>query len=1074
MRFEVLGTVRVVVDGHVVEPISAFRRRLLAIMLVRANRPVAVDALIDALWDDDVPQRPANSLQVHVHRLRGVLDRPARLRAVPGGYQLDVGPDELDATIFGDLHSTARTAAADGDLDAAVAGYRSALGLWRGAPYDGVDDTPLVAGDARRLSEARMIAYEELYDTELRAGRAPEIVPELSELSARYPLRERLVGLLMLAQYRSGRRSRAELTYRATQQRLLRDLRTGPGRELRELYDAIRAEDPALDLEPPQRSAPTPSSASTPSRAPRPAQLPPAPGGFRGRDAELGDLATYLDGLVVVTGMAGVGKTGLAVHHAHQVADRYGDGQLYLDLRGHATGPAIEPREALGHLLRGLGTDVVPDSLADATAEFRTRIAGRKMIVLLDNAATTDQVRPLLPATSSCLTLVTSRNSLSGLIAREGARRIRLGTLGTADAVSLLGELLDDKRLAAEPDTAAELVDACGRLPLAVRIAAAQLADEPHRSLADYLAVLRERGLAVLALDDDQDSAVAAAFELSYHHLTPDVRRLFRLAGLVPGLDFTADALAALGALPVADARGAVRALAAAHLLEEHAAGRYRFHDLVRDYARQLAEADESPEDRAAALDRLYTWYYLGKEEAAGYLISLRLQAPCPPLPDVPRVELADAAAAVAWLKAEFPNVMAAVRACAVDGPVHWCWHLTVGVIADMDRHGYTNDVLAALDLVLEVARTAGDQHAIALVLGEISALWSVTGRSMSGELIDEMIAAGERSGAAEVHGHVLYSAGVVHVRSNDTATGLEYLSRARDLQERAGDTVGLTLTFLHHGNVTLGQGDLHGALRAYERMLEISGDRTPSLSVAGLLNLCHTRITIGQVDGMEELFDQGMRLVELLRDEGRRSVLEYIKGAWYRDSGRVDEGIALLTAAMRRAEELDHLRVRVHSLNELGFCHLQRHDPTAAREAFEQVLAATDSELLREYRAHAVRGLALVELTESPALAETRAREAIALAAGSYRLHEGDAYVDLARIQLARGRTDEAIESGQQALTIHQETSSLLGIARAHRILGEASADPTHLSEALRCFETYGSPEAAEVRRILQERVHF
>ncbi|WP_350275164.1 BTAD domain-containing putative transcriptional regulator [Kribbella sp. HUAS MG21] len=1064
MRFEVLGTVRVVVDGRVVEPISAFRRRLLAILLVRANRPVAVDVLVDALWDDDAPQRPANSLQVHVHRLRAALDRAGRLRAVPGGYQLDVAPDELDATVFGDLQAGARNAAAGGDLDAAVAGFRRALELWRGAPYDGFEDTALVAADARRLSEARMIAYEELYDAELRAGRAPEIVPELSELSARYPLRERLAGLLMLAQYRSGRRSRAEQTYRATHQRLLRELRTEPGRALRELYDAIRAEDPALDL------APAPRSAPAHSRAPRPAQLPPAPGGFHGREAELGDLATCMDGLVVVTGMAGVGKTGLAVQHAHQVADRYGDGQLYLDLRGHSSGPAVEPREALGHLLRGLGTDVVPDSLADATAELRTRIAGRKMLVLLDNAATTDQVRPLLPATSSCLTLVTSRNSLSGLIAREGARRIRLGTLDTDAAVALLAELLADGRVAAEPQQAAELVEACGRLPLAVRIAAAQLADEPHRSLADYLAVLRERGLSVLALDDDEESAVAAAFDLSYHHLPPDVRRLFRLAGLVPGLDFTADALAALGAVPVADARSAVRTLAGAHLLEEHAAGRYRFHDLVRDYARHQADASESAADRAAALDRLCAWYYLGKEEAAGFLISLRLQAPLPPLPEVPKVRLGDGAAAVEWLKAEFHNIVAAVRACADDGPAHWCWHLTVGVIADMNRHGYTSDLLAAFDLVLEVARSAGDQDAIALVLGEVSLLWSVSGRSMPGELIADMIAAGERSGDPVVLGNALYSAGVVRSRNNELEAAAEYLTRARDLQEQAGDTVGLTLTFLHLGNIALGRGDLHGALRAYERMLEIAGDRTPSLAVAGLLNLCHTRITIGQVAGLEELFAQGKRLVEQLQDEGRRSVLEYIQGSWYRDSGRVDEGIELITAAIRRAEELDHLRVRIHSLNELGFCHLQRRDTKAARDAFEQVLAATDSDLLREYRAHAVRGLALVELSESSLqLAESRAREAIALAAGSYRLHEGDAYVDLARIQLALNRPDAAIDAGHRALAIHQETSSLLGTARAHRVLGEATADPTHLAQALHHFETYNSPEAAEVRRLLQ-----
>jgi DNA-binding SARP family transcriptional activator len=1061
VRFDVLGTVQVVNDGQVVGPISDLRRRLLAVLLVRANRSVTIDTLVDVLWGTDAPQRPANSLQVHVYRLRQVLDRPERLRGVSGGYQLDVAPDELDAFVFADLHSTARNAVQDGDLESAVAGFREALTLWRGTPYADVDEANLVAPEARRLAEARMVAYEELYDAELELGRAREIVPELTELVAAYPLRERIIGQLMMALYRSGRQSRAEVTYRAARQRLARDLKTEPGRELRELFEAISSEDPGLDV---------PKPVTAPAVATRPGQLPPAPGAFFGREQEQSELdRTAEGGLVVLTGMAGVGKTGLAVHYSHQVADRYGDGQLYLDLRGHADAPALDPLEALGHLLRGLGTDRVPESIAEATAEYRSQIAGRKILVLLDNAGSTEQVRPLLPATPGCLTLITSRNRLSGLVAREGAQRIGLDTLDAETARALLIRLLGEHRVAAEPDQVAALIEVCAGLPLALRIAAAQLADEPHRAVADYLTEHRDRGLTVLALEDDEQTAVAAAFGLSYHHLAPDVRRLFRLAGLIPGLDFTVDALAALSATTSAEARAAVRALTSAHLLEEHAAGRYRFHDLLRDYARQQALTEEPESQRAEALNRLYTWYYRGKEAAADLLISWRLEPPCPPLPDVPRVGFADAGQARAWLEAEFQNIVAAIRACAVDGPAHWCWHLAVGVVSDMERHGHLSDVLSMLEVVVDAARAADDQQAIALSIGELTTLGTTAGRLMSAEMIAEMLAAAENSGDAAVWGYGLYVAGIVRMRNSDAPAAVDYLSRALDTQERAGDTTGQTLTLLHLGNVAFLQGDVPGAVRAWERMVDISGDRTPSLTVAGLLNVCHGRMTLGRLDGIGELLERGEQLVERLQDHARGCVLAYTRATLYRETGRVDEARELLVDASRYADEIDLPRLRSHILNELGFCHLALGDHAQARAVFEQSVELARPESMREYRTHATRGLALADLAESqPKAAETHAREAIEIAIGSDRLHEGDAYVVLARIQLAIGRPEAAIESAEQALAIQQETGYFLGLARAHHVLGEARADQDHLYEALRMFEEFGSPEAGAVRNAL------
>ena len=1068
MRFEVLGTVQVVSDGQVVRPVSELRRRLLAVLLVKASRSVATDTLVDALWGTDAPQRPANSLQIHVHRLRQVLDRPERLRGVPGGYQLDVAPDDLDAFVFADLHSAARNAAESGDLDRAVAGFREALALWRGTPYADVDEAHLVAPEAKRLAEARMVAYEELYDAELELGRAREIVPELTELVAGYPLRERIIGQLMLALYRSGRQSRAEVTYRAARQRLARDLKTEPGRELRELFESIRSEDPSLD-------GPNQQPVTDPGLATKPGQLPPAPGAFVGRETEGAELdravaADCLGGLVVLTGMAGVGKTGLAVHYSHQVADQYGDGQLYLDLRGHSSAPALSPLEALGHLLRGLGAERVPESIAEATAEYRTQIGDRKILVLLDNVGSTEQVRPLLPATPGCLTLITSRNRLSCLVAREGAQRISLGTLDSETARALVTRLLGEQRVAAEPDQVAGLIEVCAGLPLALRIAAAQLADEPRRAVASYLAELRDRGLTVLALEDDEQSAVAAAFDLSYHHLEPDVRRLFRLAGLIPGLDFTVDAAAALSGTTVAEARVAVRALTGAHLLQEHAAGRYRFHDLVRDYARQRAIIDELEPQRAEALNRLCTWYYRGRTAAAELLIAWCLEPPCPPLPEVPRVGFASAGEALAWLESEFQNIVAAIRACADNGLAHWCWHLALGVISGMERSGHLSDVLSMMDVVVDAARAAGDQQAIALSLGERGILESSAGRLMSRELIDEMLAAAENSGAAAVSGYGLYAAGIVHMRSNDAPTAVDYLSRALDTQERAGDTTGLILTLLNLGNVAFLQGDIPGAVRAYERMVGISGEQTPSLTVAGLMNLCHGRITLGRLDGIGELLERGEQLIERLHDHARGCQLAYTRASWYRDTGREDEARELLLQASRRAEEVDLPRLRSHILNELGFCHLALEDHARARAVFEQSAELASSDLMREYRTHAIRGLALADLAESSLdTSESRAREAIEIAVGADRLHEGEALVVLARVQLALGRPQAAIEYGEQALAIQQETGYYLGTARAHHVLGEARADPDHLHAALRMFEDFGSPEAAQVRRALE-----
>ncbi|MDT0268605.1 NB-ARC domain-containing protein [Streptomyces sp. DSM 44915] len=376
----------------------------------------------------------------------------------------------------------------------------------------------------------------------------------------------------------------------------------------------------------PAAAEPTPPAPPTGRPLPRaviPSQLPLTPGAFTGREAELRALDRATTGadrvaLVVVTGLPGIGKTSFALRYAHQFADRYGDGHLYLDLRGHAPDPTLTPIEALERLARGLGAEAgrTRTTVEEAAARYRSLLADRKVLLLLDNAASAEQVRPLLPGAAHSLTLVTSRRRLSGLLAGEGAHRIRLGVLPAEDARRLLARLLGARRVDAAPEQTAALIDACAGLPLALRIAATQLADEPWRPLQDYVAELREHGLAVLALDDERHT-VSAVFDLSYRQLAPGARRIFRLLGLAPDRDLTMDALAALNGTTPTTTRTLVRALTDAHLLDEHAPGRYHLHDLLRQYARHLAETEDPTDARAEALDRLTAWHHRATTAAA-------------------------------------------------------------------------------------------------------------------------------------------------------------------------------------------------------------------------------------------------------------------------------------------------------------------------------------------------------------------------------------------------------------------------------------------------------------------------
>jgi len=1070
MRFEVLGSVRVVRDGQVVGPISELRRKLLAVLLVRAGRPVPAEVLAEALWGASAPQRPANSMQVHVHRLRQVLDSPDRLISVSGGYQLCVQPDELDAEVFSRLHDEGRRMAESGDLELAVARFREALALWRGAPYADIDETEVVAPAANGLAETRLVAYEELFDAELTRGRAAEIVPELAELVAEYPLRERLIGQQMLALYRSGRRTRAEVAYRAARQRLARELRAEPGRELRELGDAIQSEDASLDRVAAVRAPAVKASL-------RPSQLPPPPGAFFGREAELAAL-DEADGLVLLTGMAGIGKTGLALQYAHEVAERFGDGQLYIDLCGHATGPALDPLTALGQLLRGLGADTNQawESVADATAEYRSLLNGRKLLVLLDNAASAEQVRPLLPATAGCLTVVTSRNKLSGLIAREGAQRIGVGELPSETARALLSRLLGSDRLAAEPAEATALIKACAGLPLALRIAAAQLADEPHRTLADYLTELQEHGSTTLALHDDEHSAITAAFDLSYQRLDPAVRQLFRHLGLVPGLDFTVDTVAAMSGTPSAAARDTMRRLTTAHLLEEHTPGRYRFHDLLRDDARRRAGTEDSAQTRDDILHRLFSWYYRGKMAVISTLAS---PARLPPAPELaagtPEIAFANLRDAMEWAKAEFSNLAAAV-ATAADHPehAHWTWHLPLGLMLPMAERGYMADVQVMAHSGIAAARSAGDLHALANMLTDFAAVCHRVDLVVDRSVHLEGLRLAEQVGHPPLLAYALNLTAVVTTSTGNLEIAEQYLARAVRIHRADGDKAALTRSLSNVRGIAYQRGDLHRFEQLSEDILRLVDGKDDRLEAFALPELVRARTMLGRLDGIDELIARAEDVLTRFDNQLKIHLLHLYRAIWYRDTGRLAEAFEQASAAGQSAQ-LNYAQAHSEAHYQLGLCHLAYRDVDAARKEFESAVTwANERAVTKDPDAchtAALRGLAETELAAGNLeIAESHALSAVELARSSpwHPVQRAGAIITLGRVELALGRPEDALGRAKEALAMHQQSGHFLGRARSHRLLGEAGSDHEQLREALKMFEAYGSPEADEVRRLL------
>ncbi|MFH9979769.1 BTAD domain-containing putative transcriptional regulator [Streptomyces sp. NPDC017179] len=863
LRFSVLGPVRAWRGEQSLPTGSPQQRALLAALLLREGRTATAAELIDALWGEEPPSQALAAVRTYASRLRKALD-PGVLVSESGGYAVrGAGEGALDLAEAQELAARADKARSAGDLCQARELLRRALALWDGEPLAGVPG-PYAEAQRVRLEEWRLQLLESCLDMDLEQGCHAEAVSELTALTAAHPLRERLRELLMLALYRSGRQAEALAVYADTRRLLADELGVDPRPELRELQQRILQADPAL-AEP---SSPVAEPAVV---AVRPAQLPATVPDFTGRGsfvAELSEVLASADGRVMavsaVAGIGGVGKTTLAVHVAHQARAAFPDGQLYVDLQG-AGARAAEPETVLGSFLRALGTadSAIPDSLEERAALYRSVLDGRRVLVLLDNARDAAQIRPLLPGTEGCAALITSRVRMVGL---AGAHLVDLDVMSPDEALSLFTRIVGEERVAGEREAALDVVAACGFLPLAIRIAASRLAARRTWTVSVLAAKLGDERR---RLDELQagDLAVKATFELGYGQLEPAQARAFRLLGLADGPDMSLDAAAAVLDLPADDTEDLLESLVDTSLLESAAPGRYRFHDLVRLYARACAERDEHPPgERAAAMSRLLDFYLA---TAAGVYAIER-----------PGDRLVDHLQPTQYPGLRFP-----------------------------DRHSARDWLYREANCLLAAARRPADLPS--MLRRSIDLLWAALDISESGAnsreyeatakaLLDEA----RRLGSAQAEARALMTLAHAHVDGGRFEMADQEAEQVIRLARQADDLLPVCWARNARGIIALyqsrnadGEEHLSEAIQLF-RML---GDRPGEASA--LCNLSRIHLATGRTESAVALAQQGIDVYDAMGNSMRGANGRYALGMALTQSGRVD------SAADRLLEALDVFR---------------------------------------------------------------------------------------------------------------------------------------------------------------------
>lgn len=780
------------------------------------------------------------------------------------------------------------------------------------------------------------------------------------------------------------------------------------------------------------------SRPSTPRTDPEPAgqvvaaQLPAGVQGFTGREAVLLTMdslpAHESDAVVVsaIAGMAGIGKTALAVHWAHRARPRFPDGQLFLNLRGHGGGAPVTPLEALSHLLTGLGLEraKIPADVETAAATYRTLLADRRVLIVLDDAVDARQVRPLLPGSPRCLVLVTSRYRLDGLVARDGARRIQLEQLSQDAARDLLVHVLGEKRIAAEPEAVTDLVGLCAGLPLALRIAAAHLLS--GRTIGGYVSALRSGDrLASLAAPGDPDTAVGAAFDLSYEALDPQPRRVFRLMGLMPGRDLTAVAIAALTGLDAVETDRCLHALTAAHLVDEHQPGRYTFHDLLRLHAAQRAD-----DERETATERLWGHFALTLLNAGGRIDPRTYRHVL--AADYRQTTFIDDVIANTWIDVEAENLVATTHAAAAAGHTRLAVQLLIALHAQFERHRMESVWLDTGTVVLEAARRGGDLLAEAHALRIIGdAHWCGCDYEQSLAFLGQALTAAEQLGHNEFYRVVLCALGRTSISMGRPRDCADYYQRARELWRQDGRPTDGSLVL---GDAYWELGELEQAYSLHTETIGASRDK--GLRFGVLLGETHAGRScqaLGRLDRAIEHYEAGLALCrEFAEPAEEAGNLANLSGA-YRDLEKYDLALDTAREALEIATRLGMRRTQISAWHVLGSTHLLLGYDDAARTELRTALDLAVAASHQRGRCDALISLATLYLRhEEHDAARAVASEALTISRSTgHRLVEGESLRMLAEVDLAQDRLDDARRRAEEARTLHARSGYRLGSER-------------------------------------------
>ncbi|WP_433179810.1 BTAD domain-containing putative transcriptional regulator [Actinoallomurus sp. CA-150999] len=1057
------------------------QRCVLAGLIIEPGVVQPVERLMRLVWGDHPPDSARNVLYGYVSRLKKLLGAyGVTLARGTGGYALEVPRDAVDLYRFRAFVADARQA---DDPSIAYALLREAFGLWHGTPFADLSSDRL-DNVRQAIEQERLEALRLCHGIELDLGRHAELLGELRALTTDHPLDEAAVGQLMLALYRCGRQADALAAYERIQRALANELGADPGPDLRQLHQRILRHDPSLAL-----------SGSGGNRVRRPTQLPHGVRGFVGRQAELGRLDALADRLgndsgqgmvlVGVSGTAGVGKTSLVVHWAEAAADHFPDGQLFADLRGFDAEQApLPPGDVLGQFLRALGVPSkdIPADIGERASLYRSALGGRRVLVVLDNAATSDQVRPLLPGGRSCTTVFTSRRRLSGLIAKDGAHEFTLDVLDHRESLNLLSGLAGERRVADEPEAADQVVSRCARLPLALSIVGAKLAGNDRGRLRDTARELAaDDRLKAMALDDDPGAAVDAALGLSYQALPEDCRRYFRLIGLVPGPDFTPHAVAALVGTSLAEASAALGRLAAYHLVEQHMPDRYRFHDLLRLYAVDRATVDESASVRDEAVGRLFEWY-LRTAEAAVRLYDMQFVRlprdggdPVPPTLDFP-----DRPAAVGWLDAERPNLFAAIHRAARSGPYALAWHLVDTLRGYSRLRPCGIEWLAATEAGLEAAARHGEESArAAMHLGVADASANLGDEERSLEHDGHALDLSRRGGWLAGEVTALGGLGRVHWARGSLHQALKYLDEALAIYREIGHRIGESVSLGSLGRVYHDLGRVETAHATYTQAQELS--RQIGAQVGEALTSMYLGVAddwLGRPERAREHFHRSLTASrEIDFRVGEALSLSHLSGLDGR-AGHYDQAARNARQAFAILHDTGDQRVEAECLNAIAD-HLPPERCEESSACHAKALAIARRVQYRRGEIQALIGMAHGALrADRVDQALTHGSEALVLARrDDYRAFEGEALTIIAEAWRRSGETKRAVEGCRRALDIHRGTGLLGGQARTLRILGDAldtmrgraAAEPLW-REALALFEKFAPVAADEVRRLLAD----